>query len=257
MSGAFDIHSSEICIRILYQDDRLLAVDKPSRMLVHPTRIDAGESVSCVKLLSCQLGHPVYPCHRLDKPTSGVLLFATDKEALSAVNSIFSMRKITKEYLAVVRGWVPVNGIVDYPLAYQPDGGEKRGRGLPQPAVTEFQLVIRYELPEAFGKFPTNRYSLVRLYPKTGRQHQIRRHLKHIFHPVIGDTRYGDGAHNRFFRDRFDCHRLLLHAASLQFEHPFTGQPTTIRSELPREFHIPLPIRESFSKSGECRISSS
>lgn len=236
-------------LEILYRDDRILAVNKPHGMLVHRTRIDAAATEFCVQVLHEQIGQPVFPCHRLDKPTSGVLMFALDKEALSAMNSAFSGRSVGKAYMAIVRGWMEETGTIDKPLPYQPDGGVVRGGGMPQPAVTDFQSVEWYEVPEPFGKFPTSRYSRVELFPRSGRQHQLRRHLKHVFHPVIGDTNYGDGAHNRLFRERYQSHRLLLHATQLQFTHPFSGGLIKIHSPLPADFLIPLPIVKSFNKS--------
>ncbi len=232
-------------LEILYQDTRLIAVNKPAGMLVHRTNIDAQATEFCVQVLRKQIGQRVYPCHRLDKPTSGILLFALDPEALSAVGRAFSEKTIRKGYSAIVRGWTANSGLIEKPLAYQADGGITRGGGAAQPAVTEYRLCQRYQLAEPTGRFSTSRYSRVDLFPKTGRQHQLRRHLKHISHPVIGDTRYGDGRHNRLFRERFNSHRLLLHATDLEMDHPFTGEPLHIHSALPEAFDIPLPIVDS------------
>ena len=210
---------------ILYQDDRYVAVDKPSGLLVHRSNLDKYETRFCVQLLRDQLGKHVFPCHRLDKPTSGVLLFALDKEALVAGNELFMMHRISKTYHAIVRGWIAEEGIIDHELKDIADSGERKGGG---PAITRFLRLRKYEVEIPLGRYPTARYSLVELSPETGRMHQLRRHMKHLDHHIIGDTNYGDGLHNRFFRERFNSSRLLLNASRLEFVHPFTGARTII-----------------------------
>ena len=231
-------------LTILYRDDRYIAVDKPSGLLVHKSPLDKLETRFCMQMLRDQIGQRVYPCHRLDKPTSGVLLFALDKEALVRINRMFVLHDVRKQYLAVVRGWIDESGTINHPLVYVDDAGESRGAGEPQQAITQYQRIRKFEIPVAHGDFATTRYSLVGLIPLTGRRHQLRRHMKHVFHPVIGDTRFGDGWHNRLFRERFDCHRLLLHAHILEFLHPVTGDNISIRSDPGTDFDIHLPIVE-------------
>jgi tRNA pseudouridine65 synthase len=216
-------------LSILYQDEHYVAVHKPSGLLVHRSPLDKHETRFCLQMLRDQLGQSVYPCHRLDKPTSGVLLFALDKAALARAGEAFTSHTVRKTYTAVVRGWVHGEGLIDHPLAYVPDGGETRGGGEPQPARSRYRCLANFEIPLPLGPHATARFSEVELQPETGRMHQLRRHLKHLRHPVIGDTRYGDGLQNRFFREHFDSHRLLLMASQLTLIHPLTGKPVTIR----------------------------
>lgn len=238
-SGACVIRVSEKLLDVLYQDDRYVAINKPDGLLVHRSPIDKAETRFCVQLLRDQLGQRVYPCHRLDKPTSGVLLFALDKESLAKANELFMAHAVKKTYHAVVRGWMESSGIIDHALKDLDEGGEVRGGG---PARTQFTRIERFEIRQPVGRYPTARYSLVELTPETGRMHQLRRHMKHANHHIIGDTRYGDGLHNRFFRERYDSHRLLLHASALSFKHPFTGEPCDISTlPQPHDFDLKLP----------------
>ncbi|MBN1674219.1 MAG: pseudouridylate synthase [Kiritimatiellae bacterium] len=214
-------------LRILYQDETLVAIDKPCGLLVHRTRIARDHTVA-LQLLRDQLGRFVYPVHRLDRPTSGVLLFALEPETASRLGAQFSAREVTKTYLGVVRGFTEEQGVIDYPLREQDSDAR-------QEAVTEYRRLATAELAEPVGPNPSARCSLVEAHPQTGRMHQIRRHFKHVAHPVIGDTQYGDGRHNRLFRDRFNCYRLLLFAQGLALKHPATGNDLLIRAPLPEE----------------------
>jgi tRNA pseudouridine65 synthase len=204
-------------LEILYRDDVLVAVNKPSGLLVHRSVL-AGDRVTCLTIVRDMLGQWVWPVHRLDRGASGVLLFALDPDAAALVAAAFAGRTVDKEYVAIVRGWAPERVEVDYPL----DDDEVRDS--PRvPAQTTFELVGRVELRTPVGRYPTARYSLVRAEPHTGRRHQIRRHLAHLRHPIIGDAVHGDGAHNRFFRETYAMHRLLLHGLRLRLEHPHGG----------------------------------
>lgn len=217
-------------VEILYRDPHLVAVHKPEGVLVHrnPQVRDAGEPL--LQRVRDQLNATLYPVHRLDRPTSGVLLFALRPEIARALAAAFAASRVRKRYLAVVRGHTDEAGVIDHPL------GEKRGLlgvgagdgAAPRPAVTRYRRLAQTELPYAVGRYATARYSLLEVEPLTGRMHQIRRHLKHIAHHVIGDTTHGDGVHNRFFRARFECARLLLAATGLAFDHPVSGAPMTI-----------------------------
>lgn len=245
-SGASVIPVSEEVLHILHRDDHLVAVDKPAGWLVHRSPIDRMETRFCVQLLRDQLGQPVYPCHRLDKPTSGVLLFALDTETLKAVNAAFAAHEVRKTYHAIVRGWMDDSGTIDHPLKAIVEGGHARGGG---PAVTQYRTRQHFQCPFPVGPHPTARYSLVELHPLTGRMHQLRRHLKHLHHPIIGDTRYGDGTHNRLFREHYSCHRLLLHATRLELKHPVTGERLEIATHPQAcDFGIPLPVADGLSK---------
>lgn len=213
---------------ILYQDDALVAVNKPSGMLVHRTRISRDRDFVLQRLRN-QLGRHVHPAHRLDRATSGALLFALDPGTASATATQFQGQRVGKCYLAVVRGHVEPRGTIEHAL-------KSEDRSTRVEAVTHYRRLASVELDEPVGRYPTARYSLAAARPVTGRVHQIRRHPRHISHPVIGDTTHGDGRHNRFFRERFGIHRLLLHAWSLELDHPQSGQALRIEAPLPREF---------------------
>jgi len=226
-------------LEILYQDEWLVAVNKPTGLLVHRSMIDRFETRFAMQMLRDQIGQHVYPLHRLDKPTSGVLLFALNADTARKVSEVFSARETEKEYLAVVRGYTDEEGIIDYPLKEELDrksDAKAVQDKAAQDALTAYRRMATVELPCPVGRYQSARYSLVQLKPSTGRKHQLRRHMKHIFHPIVGDTSHGDGKQNSFFRDHFDCHRLLLHAASLAFMHPETDTSLEIRAPLDATF---------------------
>lgn len=227
-------------MQILFRDEHLVAVHKPSGLLVHRSPIDRHETRFALQEVRDLLGRRVYPVHRLDKPTSGVLLFALDPGAARGVVDAFASGCAAKIYLAVVRGTMPEEGVIDYPLAEEPDRlapcGAAVGKKEPLSAVTAYRRLAEVELSVAVGRYSTSRYSLVELYPRTGRRHQLRRHLKHLFHPIIGDTKYGEGRHNRFFREEFQAARMLLHAAELTIPHPATGAPVTVCAPVEGDF---------------------
>ena len=212
--------SDPIPIDFLYRDTDIAVVNKPSGMLVH--RGWDNDKVVAMTVVRDLVGQHVYPVHRLDRPTSGALIFALHKDAARVLSQEFEAGNVQKAYLALVRGITPESGIIDNPVPKKPNG--KR-----VPAVTEFRRLFVFE-----------RYSLVAAWPKTGRLHQIRRHLKHISHPLIGDSKYGKGEHNRFFRDKFGLTRLGLHAAAISFTHPQSGEDLTLEAPLPEDFAGPL-----------------
>jgi len=225
---------------ILYQDERLVAVNKPAGLLVHRSMIDRHETRFAVQLLRDQIGQHVFPVHRLDKPTSGVLLFALNSETARKMGDLFSAGVVGKEYLAVVRGYTNEQGIIDYPLKEELDKKSDKKANPDkeaQEAVTEYDRLATVELACPVGRYQTARYSLVQLKPKTGRKHQLRRHLKHIFHPIVGDTTHGDGKQNTFFREQFDCHRMLLAATKLSFVHPETDEQVIIHGPLDQSYN--------------------
>jgi tRNA pseudouridine65 synthase len=155
----------------------------------------------------------------------------------------FTDAAVSKKYLAVVRGFTGEGDRIDHPLKDRRDmmtAGEEKGKGTGKSSVTEYRRLATVELPQAVGRYATARYSLVAAAPLTGRTHQIRRHLKHIFHPVVGDTTYGDGKQNEFFRRKFNCHRLLLHARTIEFIHPWTGRLLSIQAPLDHDFRAVL-----------------
>ena len=217
---------------ILYRDDCLVAINKPAGLLVHRSDIDRHETRFAVQLLRDQIGRRVHPLHRLDKGTSGVLLFALDADSARQVGGQFQRDELRKHYLAIVRGWPAESGVIDHALSRRFDdygrrvAPEVRTDGLS--AVTEYRRLATAELPVAIDRYPTSRYALVSLTPGTGRQHQLRRHMKHIAHPIIGDATWGKGAHNRLFQQRFGCHRLLLACTAMHLRHPASGTPLAI-----------------------------
>ncbi|NVK40673.1 MAG: tRNA pseudouridine(65) synthase TruC [Oceanospirillaceae bacterium] len=219
-------------LKILFEDDHLIAIDKPSGLLVHPSWIAPRKTPNAVALLKEYLGSTVYTIHRLDRATSGVLVFGKQKEAAQAMNAAFAERRVQKTYLCVTRGYTPEQGVIDYPLKPIHDKKVDPFADPDKPAkdaVSEFRRLGTVELPIPVGRYETARYSLVEVKPKTGRKHQIRRHLKHIFHPLVGDTKHGDGKHNQLFRDHFGLERLLLMATELAFVHPVSGEQLDIR----------------------------
>ncbi|SMF06995.1 pseudouridine synthase [Pseudobacteriovorax antillogorgiicola] len=208
-------------IPILKETKDLIAIQKPSGYLVHRSPLDQEKERLILQLLRRKLGYHLYPVHRLDKPTSGVLVLAKSSEAASEMGELFRSHQVKKIYHALVRGWLAEPLLLDYPLKH-PDTGAI------QECQTRFETVAEYTLPFPIDRFPEARYSLLQIEPKHGRRHQIRRHLKHLGHPIIGDTKYGKGNHNRLFRDQLGWQRLLLHCSELSF--PWQGQELTITS---------------------------
>ncbi|WP_020395083.1 tRNA pseudouridine(65) synthase TruC [Thiolinea disciformis] len=228
---------------ILYQDNWLVAINKPAGLLVHRSLIDKHETQFAVQLLRDQIGQKVYPVHRLDRPTSGVLLFALDTATARALTEQFTQGVVQKTYRALVRGFCAPEGVIDYALKEELDeiADAKADPNKPaQTAITHYRNLESFELPFASVKHPSSRYSLLALQPKTGRRHQLRRHLKHIFHPILGDTTHGDGKQNRLFREQFACERLLLHAGTLRIVHPVYRHELSISASLPKDFEAVL-----------------
>lgn len=226
-------------LEILYRDPYLVAINKPAGLLVHRSLIDRHETRFAIQLTRDQIGQKVYPVHRLDKPTSGVLLFALDSDTARCLNTQFTAGQVQKTYRAVVRGHTAESGVIDYPLREELDKMADAHADLDKPAqaaLTYFQRLATTELPYPVGRYASARYSLLELQPKTGRKHQLRRHLKHIFHPIVGDTTHGDGKHNSLFREQFDCQRLLLHAHTLQFTHPYSADILNLIAPLSLDF---------------------
>ena len=222
-------------LEILYQDEVLVAINKPAGMLVHRSWLERPETQFVMHTVRDQIGPLGDPIHRLDRPTSGVLLFALNSEIANLLCLQFEQKQIEKQYLAVVRGYVTGHGEIDYPLKVQLDKiADKFSQPdkAPQSAVTFYEGLQTVEMPYGVGRYATSRYSLVRLIPQTGRKHQLRRHMKHIFHPILGDTQYGDLHQNRALMEHTGCARLLLHAEKLTFVHPLTQRPMTIQAGL-------------------------
>lgn len=223
---------------ILYQDEHFVAVNKTAGLLVHRSWLDCHATEFALQKVRNQVGQYVYPIHRLDRPTSGVLLFALNKEAAKAVSLQFEEHQISKHYLAVARGHLE-SGELDYPLKEILDkiADKKAQHDKPaQSAFTRYEQRDKTETPYPVRPYSSSRYSLISLFPQTGRKHQLRRHLAHLRHPIVGDTTHGDGKHNKMFREKFDSHRLLLHAFQLSFLHPFQDEIINIEAPLDHEF---------------------
>ena len=226
-------------LEILYRDDYLAVINKPPGLLVHRSEIDRYETLNAMTLLRDQLRRRVYPVHRLDKPVAGVLVFALDPQTARIVTECFKERKTHKTYHAIVRGHTPEKITIDYALKEEMDPMTDRLRDPLKPAqsaITLLKTLAKSSLPHPVGRYPTARYSLVELTPITGRKHQIRRHLKHIFHPILGDTTHGDGQHNQFFRETLGIRQLLLLASSLTLPHPASGDPVTLNAPISSDF---------------------
>lgn len=229
------IRESEL--QICYHDDAVVVVNKPAGMLVHRSGIDARETVFLMQTLRDQLGQHVFPVHRLDKPTSGLVIFALNSEVARVLSLMFERGAVDKSYLAFVRGHTPPSVSIDHPLRDEVDNnGRKIKEGVVREAATELTTLSSWIVPEPVDRYPEARYSKVQLKPVTGRYRQLRRHMKHISHPILGDVRYGKGTHNRFIEERAGVKRLWLHAYSLTFSHPSSQQTMTIQSQMPSDF---------------------
>jgi len=222
---------------IIYRDDSLIAIHKPAGLLVHRSVLDRHETRFALQMLRDQIGRPVYPVHRLDKGTSGVLLFALQREVGRLLSGQFERGEVGKRYVAVVRGYPPESGEIDHPLARMAD--EHAGviaTAAAQPAQTRYRRLATVELPHRVDRYPSSRYALVELEPLSGRWHQLRRHMKHISHPIIGDATHGKGRHNRLFQVLFGHQRLLLAATEMRLAHPVSGQALRLQAELAADF---------------------
>ncbi|MCU8020228.1 MULTISPECIES: tRNA pseudouridine(65) synthase TruC [unclassified Shewanella] len=226
-------------IEILYEDEHLVAIHKPAGLLVHRSYLARRERFFAMQLTRDLVGCHVFPVHRLDRPTSGVLLFAKSSEVANALCEQFASHTIEKQYLALVRGNMYESGILDYALKVELDElGDKNAdpNKAAQEAVTAYEPLLNTEIPYPSGRYPTSRFALVRLSPKTGRKHQLRRHMAHLRHPIVGDTTHGDGKQNTFFREHFGINRLWLIAKKLTFTHPITQTRLSIETELESEW---------------------
>ncbi|MFW0715408.1 pseudouridine synthase [Pedobacter sp. N23S346] len=215
-------------LEIIYEDENLIAINKPHGLLVHQSSIARDATEFALQMLRDQVGRHVSPVHRLDRKTSGILLFAFDKPSEIAMHQQFMNAETDKKYLAILRGFTPDAMDIDYPLAKE--------NGTMQDAFTSFKTLQRAEVNVPFGKHATSRYSLVEATPKTGRMHQLRRHFSHILHPIIGDRTHGCNKQNKFFLEQWNMSTMLLHASELSFTHPITSQKIHLKANLHEEF---------------------
>ncbi|BES72394.1 tRNA pseudouridine(65) synthase TruC [Marinobacter nanhaiticus D15-8W] len=227
-------------LALVYQDDDLLAVHKPAGLLVHRSPIDRHETEFALQYArALNGGRHVYPVHRLDRPTSGLLLFARKPEVAKVLGEQMMAHRVRKTYLAIVRGWPQEQGRIDHALREEPDDRRLKGQTMiAREAVTEYVRLGTTEIPYAVEGYPTSRYALMELAPVTGRRHQLRRHMKHISHPIIGDANHGRGRHNRFFAEHFGEARLFLASVGMRFSHPVTDEPLNLTAKPEAGFGI-------------------
>lgn len=232
-------------LRLIHRDDHLLAVHKPAGLLVHRSPIDRHETAFALQYArELNGGEHVYPVHRLDRPTSGLLLFARDPDTAGALGRAFMAGEVRKTYLAMVRGWTPARGVIDEPLRDKAMDRRDSAEQVMREAMTRYERLAVTEIPVAIEGYASSRYSLVELQPETGRQHQLRRHLQYISHPIIGDTNYGRTRHNHYFAARFGEGRLMLAATALSFRHLVTGEAVTLTAAPEASFLRVLSIFE-------------
>jgi tRNA pseudouridine65 synthase len=221
---------TDLALPVLHVDDRLAVVAKPAGLMVHDSALARGETDFAADRLREQFGRPVFLVHRLDRATSGCLLLAFDRDTASALGRTLMSHEVEKTYWAICRGWpAEAEFVVDHDL----DGGP--GKPQKKPAITRFRRLATAEIDVPSAGFSTSRYAWLEASPQTGRFRQIRRHLKHLSHHLIGDTSHGDGRHNRAFR-MMGIHRMLLHARALAFAHPATGEPLRVEAPVDDEF---------------------
>ncbi|MDR0218202.1 MAG: tRNA pseudouridine(65) synthase TruC [Enterobacteriaceae bacterium] len=214
-------------LEIIYQDEHIVAVNKPAGWLVHRSWLARRETVFVMQTLRDQIGQHVFPVHRLDRPTSGVLLMGLSSDVARTLSQQFEYQQTQKTYHAVVRGYVEGEDIIDYALMEELDKIADKFANTDreaQSAITRYRALAKVECPVTIGRYPTSRFSLLELNPQTGRKHQLRRHMAHIRHPIIGDTTHGDLRQNRGVAEHYQADRLMLHASHLQLKHPVTGE---------------------------------
>lgn len=213
-------------LEVLFEDDYFVAINKPHGLAVHKSKLIRNTNEFAVTQIREQTGRKLDPVHRLDRKTSGVLLFSDNLEAIQNIQLDFVNHRIQKTYYAIVRGFAPEQITIDHPIKSD-DGNEKE-------AITELERISTTELDIPYGNHSSSRYSFVKLMPKTGRMHQLRKHMQHLRHPIIGDRPHGCNKQNKLFKERWDMTTMLLHAKSLEFTHPLTKKSI----EISADFHI-------------------
>lgn len=222
------MNAEDISRILLFEDDDLIVVNKPYGYFVHKSSLDATSDQILMYPVRDYAGCHVYPIHRLDRKTTGILMFAKNKSTLAYYNKLFEYRQVDKSYLTICRGYLPDSGTIDYAL--------KLESGKVQDAITSFKLIEKSEIPVTGQKFPTSRFSLVEFYPKTGRMHQIRKHAAHIFHPIVADRPHGCNKLNKVLIEQMDIHRMVLHAYTLEVKHENGVGSQYFFAPLPEEF---------------------
>ena len=221
-------------MNFIYRDEHFVAINKPNGLLVHRSYIASDASEFALQLVRDALGQYVYPVHRLDRKTSGVLIFGLSSEIARKIQESMESGAAQKRYLAIVRGFFPDELQLNHPLINEADKSQE--------AETYFKNIKRTELDIPLGKHATSRYSLIEAFPRTGRMHQIRRHLDHLRHPIIGDRPWGCNKQNKLFLDKWEMNTMMLHAVSMKIPHPISGELIEINAELPTEFQRMLDL---------------
>ena len=223
-------------LEILFEDDHIIAINKPHGLLVHKSPIARNVDTFAIQELRNQIDQRVHPVHRIDRKTSGVLLFTKNQELIAPLQQQFREKIVEKKYRAILRGYTDDEGLIDYPLT--------NDKGKVQEAQTAYITLAKTEVNVPFGKFNTSRYSLVEATPKTGRMHQLRKHFAHILHPIIGDRPHGCNKQNKLFLEKWQMSKMMLHAKSLQIAHPVNGQKILIEADVSSEFKRTLEFLE-------------
>ncbi len=225
-------------LSILFEDEYYVAINKPHGLLVHRSKIAKDATEFALQLLRDQIEQKVYPAHRLDRKTGGVLVFAKSKEADVKLKKIFAERKINKTYWAIVRGWIEQeSGSIDKSLITE--------SGKSQKALTHYKVLEQLEINQPVSKFTTGRFTWVEVKPVTGRMHQIRKHFAHIRHYIINDKAHGDCQQNKFFEQQLNINHMLLHAKTLSFTHPYTNKEILITADIQKDFKETLNVLQS------------
>lgn len=218
-----------LIIETVYEDEWLKVVNKPSNLIVHHSKYARNlDETSLCQLINenTESGNGIHPIHRLDRKTSGLIIFAKDKTVIPLFQNLFDQHNIQKTYIALVRGFVDDEGKLDFPIRADEDTIYKD-------AETHYKKIHQFELDIPVPPYSTARYSILKLCPKTGRMHQLRKHMNKFSHPIIGDPKYGNRHHNHMFIDRIGVSNLFLHAKSLAFIHPKTQKKIIINADFP------------------------
>jgi len=219
-------------IEIIFEDDYIVVVNKPNNFIIHESHYARNiRETTLLDFLKQQLGFQVYPAHRLDRKTSGVILLLKKKEHVSQFQSLFTANSIHKTYYAIVRGFSPKSGIIDSPV-------KNDDTDIYKTALTKYTTTYNIELDIPVHPYNSSRYSLIKLKPETGRMHQLRKHLNKISHPIVGDYKYGDRFHNRMFETELNCIYMFLHAYQLEFTHPITNEKLKLKANFPTDWKM-------------------
>lgn len=230
-------------LEIIYQDDSIVIINKPHGLLVHRSKIATNTDVYALQILRDQINNKVYPVHRLDRKTSGLLIFALSNEVNKLMQQQFANNAVVKKYMSIVRGFTPETQVIDYELTNE--------KGKTQSAITQYTTIKTTEIPVPYGKFNTSRYSLIEIQPQTGRFHQIRKHMAHVRHPIIGDRPHGCNKQNKLFKEKWDMNTMMLHASSIEFVHPVTNQQLKVAAPYQLEFQRTLKLLQFSDESRE------